>query len=79
MVRSMTRMTLAEMRAEAEEDLRPLGRKRIELMACLNEIDKELRPKVLAASEVEISARRIGELTGLARNTVTAWRRTPGR
>ncbi|WP_161983197.1 hypothetical protein [Candidatus Frankia alpina] len=62
------------MRAEVEQVIRPIGRERRELLSRLNEIDKELRPLVLAALEVEISVARLGGLTGLARNTISAWK-----
>ncbi|MFI7278621.1 hypothetical protein [Streptomyces sp. NPDC049879] len=70
----MAQKTPAEMRADAEAALTPLGQERMELLARLDEIDSELRPLVLEALTVEVSERRIAQLTALARGTIRAWR-----
>jgi hypothetical protein len=67
--------TPAELRAVAEDALRPLGQERIRLITRLEEIDKELKPLVGKALEAEVSERRIGQLTALARGTVRSWGR----
>jgi hypothetical protein len=67
--------TPAQLRAAAEDKIRPLGQRRIELLAELDELDVKLRPLVLAAVDVEVPLRRINELTAVAPNTVRAWRR----
>lgn len=69
----MTRMTPAQLRAEAEAALGPLGQKRIKLLADLDEVDAELRPLIAAAVEMEVSYRRINALTAVAPNTARAW------
>ncbi|MFJ2884301.1 hypothetical protein [Streptomyces sp. NPDC087272] len=66
----MEQTTPAQMRAAAESALRPLGEERIRLLAQLEEVDKALRPLVAAALRVEVSERRIGQLTALARGTI---------
>lgn len=71
----MSHPTPAQLRAEAEQTLTPLGRKRLRLLAQLEDLDAELRPLVLRAVDVELPLRRINELTGIAPNTVRAWRR----
>lgn len=69
----MTQKTPAELRADAEKALTPVGRKRIRLLAQLDEVDEELRPLIEAARRVELPIRRITELTAVAPNTVRAW------
>ncbi|OEJ93119.1 hypothetical protein [Streptomyces thermolilacinus] len=69
----MTQMTPAQLRADAEEALTPLGRRRIRLLAQLEEIDAELRPLIQRARAVEVPIRRIAELTAVSPNTVRAW------
>ena len=69
----MTQKTPAQMRADAEAALRGPGQRRIKLLQKLEELDAELRPIVRAARDVEVPLRRIGELTGIAPNTVRAW------
>ncbi|MGK5533420.1 hypothetical protein [Streptomyces sp. URMC 129] len=68
-----TPQTPAQLRAAAEDALRPLGQERIRLITRLEEIDKELKPLVVKALEAEVSERRIGQLTALARGTVRTW------
>lgn len=68
-----TPQTPAQLRAAAEDALRPLGQERIRLLARLEEIDAQLRPLVVRALEAEVSERRIGQLTALARGTVRSW------
>lgn len=72
----MTQKTPAQLRAEAEAAITPLGQKRIKLLAQLEELDAELRPLVLSARRAEVSLRRINALTGLAANTVRAWEKS---
>jgi hypothetical protein len=74
----MAQKTPAEMRAAAEAALSPLGQERIQLLARLEEIDGELQPLVLDALKVEVSERRIGQLTALARGTIRSWRAKGG-
>jgi hypothetical protein len=69
----MTQKTPAELRADAEATLKPLGAKRIKLLAQLEEIDEELAPLIRSARTVELPIRRITELTGVSPNTVRAW------
>ncbi|MFE3560567.1 hypothetical protein ACFXKW_37825 [Streptomyces sp. NPDC059193] len=69
----MTQKTPAELRADAEATLKPLGAKRIKLLAALEEIDEELAPLIRSARTVELPIRRITELTGVSPNTVRAW------
>lgn len=67
------RMTPAQLRADAEAAITPLGRKRIRLLAQLDELDAELRPLVRVAREAEVPIRRITALTAVAPNTVRKW------
>lgn len=71
----MTQQTPAQLRAQAEEALKPLGQKRIKLLAQLEEVEAELRPLVVTAVRMEVPYRRINELTAVASNTASAWRR----
>lgn len=71
----MTQKTPAQLRADAETALRPLGQKRIRLLAQLDALDAELRPLVVQAVRMELPFRRINELTGVAPNTARAWHR----
>lgn len=68
-------MTPAQLRAEAEAALKPLGQKRIRLLAQLEELEAELRPLVVHAVRMEVPFRRINELTAVSPNTAAAWRR----
>lgn len=72
----MTQKTPAQLRADAEAAIKPLGQKRIKLLAQLEEIDAELRPLIQSARSVEVPLRRIAELTAVAPNTVRAWTRS---
>jgi hypothetical protein len=72
-VYDMTQKTPAQLRADAETALKGPGQRRIKLLAQLEEIDAELRPLIRAAREVEVSIRRITDLTAVAPNTVRAW------
>lgn len=72
----MTQKTPRELRAEAEVALKPLGQKRIKLLAQLEAVDAELRPLVVEAVRMEVPYRRINELTAVAPNTARAWSRT---
>jgi hypothetical protein len=69
----MTQQTPAQLRAKAEAALKPLGQKRIKLMAQLEELEAELRPLIVSAIEMEVPYRRITELTAVASNTARAW------
>lgn len=69
----MTTKTPAELRAEAEAAIKPLGQKRIKLLAQLEEVEKELRPLVAEAVRMEVPYRRITDLTAVAPNTARAW------
>ncbi|WP_331718157.1 hypothetical protein OG565_33960 (plasmid) [Streptomyces sp. NBC_00138] len=71
----MTQQTPAQLRATAEEALKPLGQKRIKLLAQLDALDTELRPLVATAVAMEVPYRRINELTAVASNTARAWAR----
>lgn len=69
----MTQKTPAELRADAEVALKPLGQRRIKLLAQLEEVDRELRPLITTAVRMEVPYRRINELTAIAPNTARAW------
>jgi hypothetical protein len=69
----MTQQTPAQLRAAAEEALKPLGQKRIRLLAQLEAVEAELRPLVARAVTMEVPYRRINELTAVASNTARAW------
>ncbi|MFB7637175.1 hypothetical protein ACFC0M_40410 [Streptomyces sp. NPDC056149] len=69
----MTQKTPAQLRADAEAALTPVGRRRMELLVELNQVDAELRPLIRAARTVELPIRRITELTAVSTNTVRAW------
>ena len=71
----MTQKTPAQLRADAEATLTPLGQKRIRLLAQLDELDVQLRPLIQSARTVELPIRRITELTAVSPNTVRAWTR----
>lgn len=75
----MTQKTPAQLRADAEATLRGPGQRRIELLAQLDELDKELRPLIAAARVVEVPIRRITEITAVSPNTVRAWTAAEGR
>ncbi|POX57446.1 hypothetical protein C3492_43540 [Streptomyces sp. Ru62] len=72
----MTQKTPAELRAEAEAALKGPGQRRIKLLAELEAIDAELRPLIREARRMEVSIRRITDLTAVAPNTVRAWARS---
>lgn len=69
----MTQMTPAQLRAEAEKAITPLGQKRVRLLAQLEEIDRDLRPLIAEAVRMEVPYRRINELTAVSPNTARAW------
>lgn len=73
----MTQKTPAQLRAEAEAALKGPGQRRIRLLAQMDAIDAELRPLIRSAREVEVSIRRISELTAVSPNTVRAWVAAP--
>jgi hypothetical protein len=68
-------VTPAQLRARAEDQLRPLGQRRIELLGELDAIERQLRPAVREAVRVEVSQRRIKTLTGLSTTTIGKWTR----
>jgi len=74
----MTEATPAQLRADAETALTTLGTERIELLKRLDEIEQELRPRVVRAIDCEVPFRRIQELTSLSPNTARAWKRANG-
>lgn len=74
----MTQKTPAQLRADAEAAIKPLGQKRIKLLAQLEEIDVDLKPLIQSARSVEVPLRRIAELTAVAPNTVRAWTKNDG-
>jgi len=67
--------TPAQLRAQAEAAIKPLGAKRIKLLAQLEELDAELRPLIVEAVRMEVPYRRIREVTGVSPNTSAAWKR----
>ncbi|MGP3691755.1 hypothetical protein ACTVZO_45240 [Streptomyces sp. IBSNAI002] len=75
----MTQQTPAQLRATAEAALKPLGTKRIKLLAQLEEVEAELRPLIVQAVTMEVPYRRITELTAVASNTVRKWATDPDR
>jgi hypothetical protein len=70
---NMTQQTPAQLRATAEAALKPLGTKRIKLLAQAKELETELRPLVVQAVAMEVPYRKITELTGVASNTARLW------
>lgn len=71
----MQHTTPAQLRAAAEKRLTPLGKRRLHLLAQLEELDRELRPMVVEAIRTEVTYRRITQLTGLSHNTSRTWLR----
>jgi hypothetical protein len=71
----MTQQTPAQLRAQAEVALKPLGQKRIKLLAQLEEVEAELRPLVVEAVRMEVPFRRINEMTAISPNTAAAWKK----
>jgi hypothetical protein len=69
----MAQMTPAQLRAQAEAALEPLGQRRIRLLADLESLDSELRPLIVAARQAEVPLRRITALTAVAGGTIRAW------
>ena len=68
-------VTPAQLRAKAEDVLRPLGQRRIKLLAELEDVESQLRAVVREAVRVEVSQRRINALTGLSTTTIGKWTR----
>ncbi|MGW9262514.1 hypothetical protein ACWGRA_31275, partial [Streptomyces albidoflavus] len=54
---------------------KPLGAKRIRLLAQLEQLDAEIRPVIVEAVRMEVPYRRIRDLTGVSPNTSAAWRK----
>ena len=73
----MTQKTPAELRADAEKRLAPLGQKRMALLADLERLDAQLRPEIVQARSVELPIRRISELTTVSPNTIRSWASGP--
>lgn len=71
-------VTPAQLRARAEEKLRPLGQRRIRLLAELESLEAELRPVVREAVRVEVSQRKISAMTALSTTTIGKWVRGDG-
>ncbi|MEV5667113.1 hypothetical protein [Streptomyces flaveolus] len=71
-------LTPRMLRERAENELRPVAQRRVELLAELEEIDSKLRPLVRKAVAAEVSYRRISSLSGLSPTTIRAWSRDPG-
>ncbi|MFD9173296.1 hypothetical protein ACWIGF_28520 [Streptomyces diastaticus] len=69
----MTQKTPAQLRADAEQRLTPLGQRRLALLADLEQLDAQLRPEIVRARAVEVPIRRISELTTVSPNTIRAW------
>jgi DNA invertase Pin-like site-specific DNA recombinase len=70
----MAHTTPAQLRAEAEAAIQPLGRKRLRLQEQLDELEQQLRPLVVRALDMEVAERRITELTGFSRTTFRRWK-----
>lgn len=71
----MTRnSTPAELRAAAEEKLKPLGSQRIQQKQALDQTTADIRPLVLRALACEVTHRRIQTLTGLSSGTIQSWK-----
>lgn len=66
-------VTPAQLRARAEDELRPVAQRRLELLAELQEVETALRPLVRKAVRSEVSYRRISALSGLSPATIRAW------
>jgi len=71
-------LTPRMLRERAEDALRPVAQRRVELLAELEEVERELRPLVQRAVAAEVSYRRIRELSGLSPTTIRVWSRTEG-
>lgn len=68
-------VTPARLRAQAEEKVRPLGQRRIQLLAELEAIEAELRPVVREAVRAEVSQRKLSVMTALSTTTIAKWSR----
>lgn len=66
-------LTPRMLRERAEEALRPVAQRRVELLAELEQVEQELRPLVRRAVAAEVSYRRITALSGLSPTTIRAW------
>ena len=65
-------VTPAQLRALAEDELRPVAQRRVRILADLEECETELRPLVRKAVRAEVSYRRISALSGLSPATIRA-------
>lgn len=79
MVHVTENVTPAQLRAEAEEKVRPLGQRRIRLLTELEGLEAELRPVVRDAVRAEVSQRKLSAMTGLSTTTIAKWGRDDGR
>lgn len=70
-----TEATPEDLRAHAVRQLSGVGRRRIELASELADLDSALRPLVQEAVAAGVPYRRIEELTGISRASVTRWTR----
>jgi hypothetical protein len=68
-------VTPAQLRAQAEEKVRPLGQRRIRLLTELEAVEAELRPAVRDAVRVEVSQRKLSTMTALSTTTIAKWGR----
>ena len=66
-------VTPARLRAQAEGKVRPLGQRRIKLLADLEALEAELLPVVREAVRAEVSQRRLSAMTGLSTTTIAKW------
>ncbi|MGY0463026.1 hypothetical protein ACW14Y_22680 [Kitasatospora sp. cg17-2] len=67
--------TPEDLRAHAVRQLSGVGNRRIELASELADLDSALRPLILEAVAAGVPYRRIEELTGVSRASVTRWTR----
>jgi DNA-directed RNA polymerase specialized sigma24 family protein len=64
--------------AVAVRGIAALGAERLRLLRDLDRVDEDLRPRVQGAIAVGVPYRRIAELTGYSRSTLSRWSR-PGQ
>ena len=69
-------VSVEEQLAEAARELAALGQRRLRLVGQLKEVDGDLRPVVIKATQAGLPYRRIEELTGVSHATVGRWART---
>jgi hypothetical protein len=71
-------LTPRMLRERAEGQLQPVAQRRVQLLAELEEVERQLRPLVQRAVAAEVSYRRISALSGLSPTTIRAWSREAG-